>query len=398
MFAAALLDAFPDLEPGLIAAVATASGPSIRCGRVDHQDGVLAGSRFRVGMADEHSERPSQVAGHDHHHHHTHSHRHWADIRRDLDRSGLDPAVRDHAVGIFTHLAEAEAEVHGIAVSDVAFHEVGAWDSIADIVAASHLIAALGAQRWTVSALPLGSGRVMTSHGPLPVPAPATTLLLKGFAVVDDGIAGERVTPTGAAILRYLCGDQAGYGRAPMVIGRTGIGFGTRTLPGISNCVRALVFEEGAAAADGHREIGVIEFEVDDQSGEDLAMGLDRMRSQDGIFDVVQMPVFGKKGRMMAHVRVLARVSALDEAIAVCFRETTTIGLRHRVVAGAALARTASTVEAGGRRIRVKIVDRPGGRTAKAEADDARSEDGHAGRATLRRAAERNALDAPEAE
>ena len=389
MFAASLLDAFPDHEAGVSAAVA--GGPSIRCGRVSHQDGVLAGSRFRVTMA---SDAPDASSHHDHHHH---DHRHWADIRHGLVRSGLDPAVRDHTIGIFTHLANAEAEVHGIGVEAVAFHEVGAWDSIADIVAAAHLIAVIGAERWTVSALPLGSGRVMTQHGPLPVPAPATTLLLKGFGVIDDGIAGERVTPTGAAILRYLCDPPVAV-RAPMALVNTGIGFGTRTLPGISNCVRALVFEAGERPADGHREIVVVEFEVDDQSGEELAMGLDRLRAQDGVFDVVQMPVFGKKGRMMVHVRVLAHVASLDAAIAACFRETTTIGLRHRVVSGAALPRTASAVEVEGRRIRVKTVERPEGRTAKAEADDVLAEEGHAARASLRREAERLALGSSEGE
>ncbi len=400
MFAAALLDAFPEHEAGVAAAVLAAGGPSIRIERSDHQDGILAGSRFRVTQVEAAPPRDHPHGQHSHDHHvrdHGHGHRPWADIRRDIDHCGLQPRVRDNAIGIFTQLAKAEAEVHGIDVESVAFHEVGAWDSIADIVAAAYLIAVVDARRWTVSALPLGSGRVMTQHGPLPVPAPATTLLLRGFAVVDDGIPGERVTPTGAAILRYLCGDPGLTDRSPKAVGVTGIGFGSKVLPGISNCVRALVFEEGTTD-DGHREIAVIEFEVDDQSGEDLAMGLDRLRAEDGVFDVVQMAVFGKKGRMMTHVRVLARVATLDAAIDACFRETTTIGLRHRIVAGAALPRTASTVEVEGRRIRVKSVERPGGRTAKAEADDALPEDSHAARAALRRKAERVALDTPDVE
>lgn len=405
MFAAALLDAFPEHEAGVSAAVMAAGGPSIRIERSDHQDGVLAGSRFRVTQVGAtpahdhaHGHRSHDHGSDDHGRDRGHGHRRWAEICRDLEHCGLDPVVRDHAIGIFTQLAMAEAEVHGIGAEAVAFHEVGAWDSIADIVAAAYLIAVVDAATWTVSALPLGAGRVMTQHGPLPVPAPATTLLLKGFAVVDDGISGERVTPTGAAILRYLCRASRLTDRTPRIVGLTGIGFGAKTLPGISNCVRAVVFEDGAGAGDGHREIAVIEFEVDDQSGEDLAMGLDRLRVEDGVFDVVQMPVFGKKGRMMAHVRVLARVATLDAAIDACFRETTTIGLRHRIVAGAALPRTASTVEVEGRRVRVKSVERPGGRTAKAEADDALTEEGHAARAALRRKAERTALDTPDGE
>ena len=301
--------------------------------------------------------------------------------------------MRAHALGIFGHLADAEARVHGIAVEAVAFHEVGAADSIADIVAAAHLIAALGTRSWSVSALPLGSGRVRTQHGPLPVPAPATTLLLAGFATLDDGIPGERVTPTGAAILRHLCGDDPGRGRPRGILGRTGIGFGTKVLPGLSNCLRALVLEENAAPGPGRRDLAVIAFEVDDQSGEDLATGLDRLRAEPGIVDVVQMPVIGKKGRMMARIQVLVRPESLEAAIAACFRETTTIGLRYHPVEGAVLARAARTVEHDGLSVRVKIVARPGGRTAKAEADDARGRAGHAARAALRREAERRALE-----
>ncbi len=301
--------------------------------------------------------------------------------------------MRDHAISIFTHLAEAEAGVHGIPIVDVAFHEVGAWDSIADIVAAASLIVATGATSWSIGALPLGSGRVATAHGLLPVPAPATTILLRGFETVDDGIPGERVTPTGAAILRHLRESAGGPASRRRVLGRSGLGFGTRKPPGLSNCLRVLVFDEVEATATGsHRELAVIEFEVDDQSPEDLAMGLDRLRAHQDIFDVVQMPVFGKKGRMMMHVRALARVDAVEVAIAACFRETTTIGLRHHVVSGAALPRDVREVEVDGTKVRVKRVDRPGGRTAKAEADDAMAQETHARRATLRQRAERLAL------
>lgn len=405
MFAAALLDAFPEHEAGVLASV-RAAARGADCALIAHNDGVLQGRRFVVAERDE----PGHHHDHHHAHHHAHepahgqhgahAHRHWSEIRAGLCDAGLDPAVRDHALAIFGHLAEAEARVHGIPVADVAFHEVGALDSIADIVAAAHLAAATGATRWSVSALPLGSGRVRTQHGFLPVPAPATALLLEGFATIDDGVPGERVTPTGAAILRHLCG-QGGPSREPRRLARSGIGFGTRTLPALSNCVRALVFAEagsGARAVGRHRDLAVIEFEVDDQSAEDLAMGLDRLRALPDVLDAVQMPVFGKKGRMMMHVRVLARSDAIDNAITACFRETTTIGLRHQVVSGAALPRDIREIEVDGATVRVKRVDRPGGRTAKAEADDAMAHETHARRASIRRRAERLALSDDAAE
>jgi pyridinium-3,5-bisthiocarboxylic acid mononucleotide nickel chelatase len=165
----------------------------------------------------------------------------------------------------------------------------------------------------------------------------------------------------------------------------------------VALCVRALVFDAlKAAPPSDRREIAVIEFEIDDQSAEDLATGLERLREHDGIVDVVQMPVFGKKGRVTTSVRALARTEALDEAVAACFRETTTIGLRHRIVSRAELPRRVTTVEVQGRPVRVKTVERPGGATAKAEADDATALDGHAARAGLRREAERLALSLDE--
>ncbi len=383
MFAAALLDAFPHHEATTLAAVRAVA--PVSCTLIAHNDGVLRGRRFDVTR----NGNPETAHGHGHH-----GHRHWSHIKDHIEAADLDAAVRDHAVAIFTHLAKAEAEVHGIAVADVAFHEVGAWDSIADIIAAAHLIVASGARSWSIGALPLGSGRIQTAHGLLPVPAPATAILLRGFETLDDGISGERVTPTGAAILRHLREHAAGATRR-RTLGRTGIGFGTRTLPGLSNCLRVLAFDEiqaDATPTGDHRELAVIEFEVDDQSPEDLAMGLDRLRDHPDIFDVVQMPVFGKKGRMMMAVRALARASATDAAIAACFRETTTIGLRHHIVAGAALPRDVREVEVDGTIVRVKTVDRPGGRTAKAEAEDARAHATHAKRMTLRRRAEHLAL------
>lgn len=137
----------------------------------------------------------------------------------------------------------------------------------------------------------------------------------------------------------------------------------------------------------------MIAFEVDDQSAEELAIGLDRLRAHPDIFDVVQMPCFGKKGRIMTHVRALARADAIAGAIAACFTETTTIGLRHHTVSGAALPRHALTVSVEGQPVRVKVVERPGGATAKAESDDALTGTSHDGRAALRRRAEALALD-----
>jgi uncharacterized protein (TIGR00299 family) protein len=376
MFIAAMLDLFPDHAAGLQDSLAR-TGPllaGVTARLVAHNDSVLAGHRFLV-------ERPGGQGRHG-----GHDHVAWRMIRDGLERSDLDAGVRGHAIAIFRHLAEAEAQVHGVDVETVSFHEVGAWDSIADIVGAAHLIATVDAARWTVGDIPLGSGRVRTAHGPLPVPAPATVRLLQGFRTFDDGVGGERVTPTGAAILRHLCGDAVPSAQ-PRSLGGAGIGFGTRILPGLSNCVRVLRFDAAAPQVDGDAVL-VVECEIDDQSGEELALALDRLRGHPAVHDVIQAPVFGKKGRMMMHLRILARPDAQDEVLRLCFAETTTIGLRYQVQRRAVLPRRMVEIASGDRTVRVKAVDRPGGATVKAEADDVADLAGHAARKARRRAAE----------
>ncbi len=401
MIVGCLLDAFAEHREAVIAAAQSAA--AARCRVLAHGDGVLTGSRFVVDPVAFHDHQHDH--GHDHGHDHEHAgHHHWRDIRAELERSTLAPAMRRHAVGIFAVLAEAEGRVHGIAPDEVVFHEVGAADSIADIVAAAALIEAIGPARWSVASLPLGGGTVRTAHGLMPVPAPATALLLEGFALHDDGIGGERVTPTGAAILRYLVTDPVGPPARRGVLARSGTGFGARRLPGQSNCLRALVFEApdlDAPTAPGHRELAVISFEVDDQSGEDLALGLARVRAADGVHDVVQMPAFGKKSRLAAHVQVLTRPDALDEVVAMCFAETTTIGLRTHLVQGRALARRSVRTELPGAVVGVKLVQRPGeagemASSGKVEADDLGQVASHRRREQLRRQAERQALAEPE--
>lgn len=395
MFVAALLDAFPEHAAAVQEAAAELAG--VACRLLPHRDSVLTGSRFQVdapdphhhGDHDHHGEPHHHGDHHDHDHHHRRDHHHtaWRDIRTRIQHSTLPPGVRRHAIGIFAQLAEAEGQVHGISTDEVSFHEVGNADSIADIVAAAWLIDAFPSATWSVGPLPLGSGRVRTAHGMLPVPAPATALLLRDLPVIDDGIPGERVTPTGAAILRHLAPTPR-KGLAGR-IARTGFGFGTRTLPGMSNIVRVLAFtRQDQPAAGQHRELSVVGFEVDDQSPEDLATALDRLRAIPGVHDVLQSPVFGKKGRMGAHIQVLVRPDATEAAVEACFDETTTIGLRIHQVQGRTLARQVREVEIEGHTLRVKTVERPGGRSSKTEADDVLAHPGHAARTRLRRAAE----------
>jgi pyridinium-3,5-bisthiocarboxylic acid mononucleotide nickel chelatase len=397
--------------------------PGLRSCRLEaHQNHGLHGLRFLVDAVGEQSDG-DHAEGHHHHAHGTrstahaapvrngHTHVTWREIKELIGEAPLPAETKSHALGIFGFLAQAEARVHGIAEEHVTFHEVGATDSIVDIVGAAHLIAALNPRQWTIGSLPLGSGRIRTAHGWLPVPAPATAWLLEGFPVHQDGIEGERVTPTGAAIVRYLGCRPAGR-RVSQLLWRSGTGLGTKSLAGISNCLRVLAFSEVPALPEEHhqteaaakaedwrpghavegalpngfpapelsrRELAVVEFEVDDQTPEDLAAALERLRSHPAILDVVQQTAIGKRGRSAAHVRLLTSPGDVEEVARRCFEETTTIGLRYHFVHGFTLARTIEPVAVIGQPVRVKVVSRPGaGFSGKAEMEDlARIEGGH---------------------
>ncbi len=190
MFIGAMLDCFPERIKQLTSLMKAADFSDLvelQCKETN--DGVLTGTRFKV-VAGTHAE--------------SHDHRNYSDIKGKISGSALDCSTKEIALGIFQLIADAEAKIHGMDIDKVAFHEVGAWDSIADIVCAAWLISSSDVSSWSVSRLPIGKGQVTTAHGQLPIPAPATSLMLEGFEFFDDGIEGERVTPTGAAILRYL--------------------------------------------------------------------------------------------------------------------------------------------------------------------------------------------------
>ena len=396
MFIAAVLDAFPDLQNGMLQAIRVAGLPEdIVCRVVEHRDDVLTGVRFLV---EEPSYRPHNrgLALPQEKHEHTP----FREVRQRLESSDLAPAVKLGAVQIFAQLARVEGQVHGMPPDDVSFHELGGWDSIADMVGAAFLIDALQATRWTVSTLPQGSGRIKTDHGWLPVPTPATALLLQGFEFIDDGLKGERITPTGAAILRHLNAAQhdAAQPRQPRRLLRSGYGFGTKAFPGLSNVLRVLAFEENSAGSTtsgiGSEQIAQLAFEVDDQTGEDLAIALDRLRTHPSVRDVMQIPAFGKKGRVTAHILVLAEPHDLENVIQICFEETATLGLRWQLIERRILPRRSSSVDIGGRSIRVKVAERQGSMTAKAESDDLLSiKGGRSEREAVRQAAEEACLN-----
>ena len=373
MFAAAMLDCHPEWQSELGRAF-TAAGfdGELQIAAQAYSDSILTGHRFEV-----------RVPQHRVPHHHA-----WRDIRALIQTSALSESVRERAVSIFSLLAEAEAKVHGKPVADITFHEVGEWDSIADVVCAAWLIEQASPASWTSAALPAGRGRVASAHGRLPVPAPAVSVLLRGFPLFDDGLIGERITPTGAAILRYLDPSFAPV-TTPMRLEAEGYGFGTRSFEGISNVLRVLRFEP-VTMTGTQQSLAVCQFEVDDQSPEDLSVGLDKLRELEGVLDVVQSMVQGKKGRLAIQVQLLAEPAQLDAIIDRCLIETTTLGVRWQLTDRRVVSRTMEGHDVMGKTVRVKHARRPDGQvTGKAEMDDlADAPDGHAGRQKRRREAE----------
>ena len=379
MFIAAMLHIYPNLEVPMIAAIRAAGVPHhINIQSELFQDFALTGRRFAV-------DEPSK---------NSHDHRAFADIVDALKSSSLDVKVRDRAIAVFALLAEVEGRIHGVATKDVSFHELGGWDSIADIVGASFLIESCAAATWSIGSLPKGSGMVKTAHGPLPVPSPATARLLEGYAWHDDGRPGERVTPTGAAIVAHLkCSDRMPSGGKKL--SASGYGFGTRRFMGMSNTLRVMVFDNGEAAGIAREEIAVVEFELDDQTAEDVALALAHLRDLTDVLDVLQMPAYGKKGRLVNHIQLLCRPHSLDEVLAVCFNQTSSLGIRYHLSQRAILSRDESAVIVAGEAMAVKIAQRPDGHmTAKLESDSVQGSAAKTRleRETLRHEAEKLAL------
>ncbi|QEM69454.1 nickel pincer cofactor biosynthesis protein LarC [Geobacter sp. FeAm09] len=287
------------------------------------------------------------VAVHDHH-----SHRHYGGIDAMIAESPLADAVRERARRIFRRLAEAEATVHGVAIEEVHFHEVGAVDSIVDIVGTAICLDYLGVAEVHAAALPLGGGFVETAHGRLPVPAPATAHLLQGLAVHGDCGAGERVTPTGAAVVAALA---AGTGQMPaMRLERIGSGAGGKDFADCPNILRAFL---GTADKEqgGGDPVVVAETNIDDSTPEVLGYVMERLLAE-GALDVFFTPVQMKKNRPATQLSFLCRPEGLEKLARLVLTETSAIGLRHYAVGRIILERRLEECQTPFGPVRFKLV------------------------------------------
>ena len=316
-----------------------------------HHDGTADGRQAHAHGHDGHdhdeASRPHSHPDHADHHHSL------ADITARIEGSRLSTAGRRHATHLFERLAQAEAEIHQTPVDRVHLHEVGALDSIIDIVGAVFGFEWFGADIVAASALNVGSGTVECAHGTFPVPAPATTKLLAGIPIYSRGTPAELVTPTGALL---VTGHATSYGAIPpMTIERVGYGAGDRDLAGTPNLLRILI---GRTTQEPETErVLSMQFEVDDMNPQIFGPLMDRLYGA-GALEVFYTGVQMKKNRPGTLVTIVAPTERRIDLADIVFRETTTLGVRHQEMDRERLARAFVPVETPVGTVRIKVATR----------------------------------------
>ena len=337
---------------------------------------------------------------HDHAHHHAHdahhhAHHGMAEIRSLIAELAVSETVKEKALAVYQSIAEAESKVHGAEVDQIHFHEVGSMDAVADVTAVCLLMELLAPEQVIVSPIHVGSGTVLCAHGRLPVPAPATALILEGMPIYGGSVQGELCTPTGAALLKTFA-DSFGS-MPPMRVAKTGYGMGTKDFEQ-ANCLRAMLGasfpmngigskmqtvqdaedentgSRGAAGKDTETEnpagregrITEISCNLDDMTGEDIAFAAERIL-QAGALDVFTESIYMKKGRPAVKLTVLARPEDEERLAGEIFRHTSTIGVRIHTDRRYELARRSEQRKTPLGTIEVKISEGFGVRKEKIE-------------------------------
>lgn len=317
MLAAALLELLPDRAGALaqlnglgFPGVRYALEPAVKCG--------VTGSHLSVTVDGQEEEPHHHDHGEPHHHHH---HSDLASIRHLVESHlNLPEAVRRDVLAVYDLLAQAESQVHGVPMEQIHFHEVGTLDAVADITAVCLLMRLLNPARILASPVHVGSGQVHCAHGILPVPAPATALLLRGIPIYSGSIHGELCTPTGAALLRHFV--QSFGPMPPMAVESIGYGMGKKDFPA-ANCVRAMLARED----DQQDEIRSLSCNLDDMTPEALGFAQERLWEA-GALDVYTTPIGMKKCRPGVLLTCLCRPGDETVLTNLLLRHTTTLGVR----------------------------------------------------------------------
>lgn len=389
MLTAALVDLFPDKE-AVVKELNDLNIPGItyrlteteKCGiRGLHMDVLADGETESEEMYDHHHHDEEEHCHHhdedehchhdgeEHHHHdhgdheHHHSHSSMHDIEHTVKDLGLSPEVEKDVLAVYALLADAESRVHGVPVSEIHFHEVGTKDAVADITAVCYLLNKLSVDRIVSSNVNTGSGKVRCAHGILPVPAPATALLLSGVPMYNDGVKGELTTPTGAALIRHFAGD---FGDMPaMNVTAIGYGMGTKDFER-ANCVRLFLGDSAEKEQDSVLEISC---NVDDMTAEEIGFATERL-FEGGALEVYTVAIGMKKNRPGTLIKVMCVPEKREEMVELLFKHTSTLGVRELRTGRYILNRRIDTVDTEFGPVRVKRAEGYGVARHKAEFDD----------------------------
>jgi hypothetical protein len=381
MLTAALLELIEDKQAFVnrinhlgLPGVNVSAEPSVKCGITGthmkvtvngEEEESLDAHSHHYEHDHEHSHDHDHHHGHDHEHHHDENHHHHASVA-DIEEliNGLDVSdrVRADAKAVYALIAEAESQVHGHPVSEIHFHEVGTMDAVADVVSVCLLMEEIGAEEVVVSPVHVGSGHVHCMHGILPVPAPATALILKDVPTYGGHIQGELCTPTGAALLKHFA---ARFGDRPMMKTKAiGYGMGKKDFEQ-ANCIRAFLGE-----SEGKREqITKLECNLDDMTGEDIGYAIEQFFNA-GARDVFTQSIGMKKNRPGVLLSVLCSTEDADRMAEEIMKHTSTLGIRRQEMSRYALQRDVRTVSTSYGEVRMKHASGMGVERFKPEFDD----------------------------
>ena len=313
----------------------------------------------------DHDHKHDHGESHDHDHSHDHGHHHHAspaDIDKVIDGLDVSDRVKNDAKAVYALIADAESRVHGHPVSEIHYHEVGTMDAVADVVGVCLLMEEIHADRIIASPVHVGSGHVKCKHGILPVPAPATALILTGVPTYGGQVTGELCTPTGAALLKHFVSE---FGDRPVMAAKAiGYGMGKKDFER-ANCVRAFLGE----SEEKREQVTRLECNLDDMTGEEIGFAMERLFSA-GARDVYTRAIGMKKGRPGTELNVICLPDDADSLAGLMMKYTTTLGIRRQDMSRYVLDRKIETVSTPWGPVRVKTAEGMGVKKRKAEYDD----------------------------
>lgn len=373
MLTAALLELCPHKD-GIIKKLNSLNIPGVHYEREIMKKSGICGTHMHVIVNGSEEE-----CGHEHEEgHHEHSHHHhisMSDIGEIVSKLNTSEKIKKQILDVYNIIADAESRVHGEPVSQIHFHEVGNMDAIADVAAVCILINELNIGKIVVSPVHTGSGFVMCAHGKLPVPAPATALILEGVPYYSDGLKGELCTPTGAALIKYFADDFSDM--PAMVVEKTGYGFGKKEFERL-NCVRALlgtafqcseVTSECDNSCEKTDKVVELACNIDDMTAEEIGFATEKILEA-GALDVYTISAYMKKNRPGTVICCLCHEDEREKFAKIMFKYTTTIGVRQYNCDRYILSRKTENIETDYGNVRVKKTSGYGVEREKMEYDD----------------------------